>query len=541
MINFLVPRKRRKVATVASIPLFLGLLGQASGAHPIRFESWPTQGDEAEAHLNRGLQLAQTGQLTAAENELRQAVRLKPDDAEILSSLATVFAIERKFEESTPLFERALKLNPGDLRSRRHLAANLYQQHRYAEAGQNLRIVLKSEPADPQARMLLGLISEATGDDATAVTMLASFPELTREQPDSAVALAKSYYRTGDGARAAAILEALANGPLGPQGALLGAQVADEMRDYAAAAKLLNAIPAESPHHGTALYRLAAVKFHAKQYEECDKILQRLISAGKETDETLRLLGWCYHKRKLDEDAIRTFRQAVQFKPTEERNYLDLGMLLLEQRKFTAARELADRTVNAFPNSANALALLGSVEFATERFTDAVESYSRALELDRNDAEVVRRLAKAQAAAGMTDQAKATLQEAIQRFPKKAPFEVELAGVLLKENDWNPSSQTQAKQLLQAAAKHDPLMTEAQLQLGELALRQGKTDLAVSHLESAVKIAPDSARAHFALARAYRRAGRLEDAARETSLYEKLKQEDAIEAPGPASDAASSE
>jgi len=42
-----------------------------------------------------------------------------------------------------------------------------------------------------------------------------------------------------------------------------------------------------------------------------------------------------------------------------------------------------------------------------------------------------------------------------------------------------------------------------------------------------VRITPDSARAHFSLARGYRRAGRLEEAEKETALYEKLKQQDA--------------
>ena len=530
-----------KIPALVGLYLCLCVLGQTAGANPPRVGWWQEQSQGAEAHLDRGLQLAQAGQLPASENELRLALRLKPDDAEILSSLATVLAIEKQFEESTLLFKQALKLNAGDLRSRRHLAANLYQLHRYAEAGQNLKVVLKSEPADPQARIMLGLVSEAIGDYGTAVAMLASFPGLAGEQPEAALALARSYYRTGAKEKGAAILAGVANGPMGPQAGLLGAKVADDMRDYETAEKLLNAVPAEAPDHGTALYRLAAVKFHAKQYEECDRILQKLIGAGTKNGEILRLLGWSYHRRKQEDKAIATFRQAVEYEPTEERNYLDLGALMLEQRKFSAALELANRTVTAFPTSAHALALEGSVEFATERFIDAAKSYSRALKLDRNDPEIVRGLAKAQAAAGMSDQAKATLQDAIQRFPQKAPFEVELAEILLKESDWNAGSQSQAELLLQAAAKHDPMMVEAQSQLGELAVRQGKTGVAVIHLENAVKLSPDSARAHFALARGYRRAGRLEEAARETSLYEKLKQEGTDEPSKPTSDAASSE
>lgn len=540
MMSLLVPGTA-KIPALAGLCLCLCVLCQTAGAIPPHIGSWQKESREADAHLNRGLELAQAGNLPASESELRLALRLGPNNAEILSSLATILAIEKKFEESTHLFERALKLNPVDLRSRRHLAANLYQLHRYAEAGQNLKIVLKSEPADPQARIMLGLVSEAIGDYGAAVAILASVPGLAREQPEAALALARSYYRTGGRNKGAAVLADLGNGPFGPQGVLLGAKVADDMRDFATAEKLLNAVPADSPDHGTALYRLAAVKFHTKQYDECENILQKLISAGTRNDEILRLLGWSYHKRKRDDEAIATFRQAIEYKPTEEKNYLDLGALLLEQKKFSAALELARRAVTAFPTSAHALALVGSVEFTTERFIDAAKTYSRAMELDRDDAGIVRAFAKAQAAAGMSSQVKTTLQDAIQRFPQKAPFEVDLAGILLKENDWNASSQSQAEPLLKSAAKHDPLMAEAQSQLGELALRQGKTAVAVIHLENAAKLSPDSARAHFALARGYRRAGRLDEAVRETSLYEKLKEESADEPSKPASDAASSE
>jgi Tfp pilus assembly protein PilF len=515
-----------KLAIIARSSVFLALICQASAGIP--FLSTPDQSDPAELHLERGLQFAQAGELQSAEKELRTAVRLKPNDAEFLSSLATVLAIEKNFEESTSLFERALKLSPGDLRSRRHLAANLWQLRRYSEAKQNLKIVLRADPGDSQTKLLLGLVSEKSGDYAAAVTMFTAVPDLVRAQPEALVALAKSYYRIGERAKAADCLNELAKGPLGAQGSLLGAQVADDMRDYVTAERLLDTIPAEFSDRREARYRLAVVKFHTRQYEQSERILQRLIATGEKNGDVLRLLGWCYHKRNQDEDAIRTLREAVQLDPTDERNFLDLGRLLLDQRKFAAALELANRAVNAFPSSANALELLGSVEFATERFTDAVKTYSRSLSLDRSNTQAILGLAKAQAAAGMGDQAKKTLEEAIQRFPGSAAFEVELALLLLKENESrNSNSETRAGQLLQAAAKHDPTLAEAQAQLGELALRRGQTAVAVAHLENAARISPESARAHFALARGYRRAGRVEDAARETALYEKLKKEDA--------------
>jgi Tfp pilus assembly protein PilF len=60
---------------------------------------------------------------------------------------------------------------------------------------------------------------------------------------------------------------------------------------------------------------------------------------------------------------------------------------------------------------------------------------------------------------------------------------------------------------------------------------------AIQNLETAVKLDDSREDAHFALARAYRRAGRLQDAAREMQAYEKWKsQSENSQAAPPAQD-----
>ncbi len=59
--------------------------------------------------------------------------------------------------------------------------------------------------------------------------------------------------------------------------------------------------------------------------------------------------------------------------------------------------------------------------------------------------------------------------------------------------------------------------------LGNLALAKGETREALQHLETAVKLAPNSGKIRFALSRAYRRLGRREEAAKQLHYYEDLK------------------
>jgi Tfp pilus assembly protein PilF len=273
---------------------------------------------------------------------------------------------------------------------------------------------------------------------------------------------------------------------------------------------------------------LALVKFHAGKYRESEAILQDLRNEGQQTGDVLRLLGWCYQRQNHSDQAIAIFREAVRLNPSDEQNFLDLGALLLANRSFGPALELAKRTVDAFPASANALRLLGSIQLASEQFTDAMKTYSRALSLDSHNIAGILGLAKAQAGAGMEKDARATMETAGREFPGNAELELELALLLLKQGDaGDANSQARAEQLLRAAAKHEPTLAEPQIQLGELELLRGETKLALEHLQNAVKLSPESARAHFSLARGYRRAGRNEDAAKETALFDKLKKNEA--------------
>ncbi len=515
-----------RLSFVCAVCLLLARNGAAE------FASEVPQAGQAETHAENGLRLAQTGNLQLAEEELRKAVAMAPANAVFLSNLGTILAMEHKLEESTTFFQNALNLNPADLGARGYLAANLWQLHRYAEAKEQLRTLLKAIPEDKQASLLLGMVSENTGDYATAAKMLSMVPELVRGHSESMGALARSYYRIGEREKAKAWIEELQNHPGGAPAALLGAQIADEMRDYATAESVLESMQPSFADQAGLSYRLALVKFHAKQFAKSRAILQKLVDGGHKTGEIQRLLGWSFEQEGRYEEAVHQFREAIQLNPTEEQNYLDLGSILLTERRVAPALELARRTAGAFPQSPRAFSQQGSAELAAEQFHDAVESFTRALKLDANSMDATIGLAKAQAGVGQNSQAKITLESAIRRVPKNAAFELELALLLLKETEaGNASAQVRAEQLLHAAVEHDDELVEAQYQLGDMALRRGQGAEALVHLQKAAALAPRSAKVHFALSRAYRRLGKNVEASKEMELYETLKEKEAQRAP----------
>ena len=528
---------RYAFALVSSLCSLTFVSSSASSFCMYRVPSDKRQGDSAEEHAAKALQLAQAGDLQTAEEELRRAVSLGPENADFLQELGTVLAMEKKLEESTSLLERALRIDPGSLTARRYLAANLWQLHRFAEARQNLQALLKAKPGDPQALLLLGMVSENTGDYATAVKTLAAVPTLVRAQPESVAALARSYYHIGEVDKARLWLKDLLNHPVGAQAVLLGAQIADEMQDYQTAETLLVSSQSSFSDTATLKYWLALVRFHAKQFEQSEQLIRQLLDAGQQSAKIYRLLGWCLQEQHHYQDAVHAFQQAIDLEPTNETNYLDLGKILLTEGRLVPAIELTRRTTNAFPDSSQALLLRGSVELAATLFSDAVDSFSRTLQLDPASPDATLGLARAQFGAGMTQQARATLERAISDFPRNAPFELELAQLLLKEAETGDErAGTRAEQLLNSAVALDDTLAEAHYQLGELTLGRGQPQRALIHLQRAAKLKPASAKIHFALARAYRRLGKNEEAAKETALYDELKEKETPRAPDSSAD-----
>lgn len=484
-----------------------------------------TATSQADTHADKGLELAQAGNLAAAEVELKQAVELAPNDAGFLSSLGTVLAMEKKLDESSKFFERALKIAPEDLTARRYLAANLWQLHRYPEAKRNLEILLKRKPGDPQATLLFGMVSENMHDYSAAAKALAAVPTLVQQQPESIAALAHSYYRLNETDKARTTLQDLLTNSAGA--VLLGAHIADEEKDYGTAEKFLASLKPSFPDQPALSYEIARVQYHAGRFKECEQTQLDLIAAGHASARVYNLLGWCYDGLNQPKDAAQAMSEAIGLEPEIEQNYLDRGNILLAHHLLPAALDAAKQAAERFPKSAQALLLKGSIELNISQFPDAIASYSRVIELDKNSSDGRLGLAEAQSATGMADKAKASFKAGIKQFPKDARFKVQYALLLLKEAETGDSSaEAQAEELLKAAVALDPNSSEAHYQLGEMALKKGDAVDAAMHLHLAAKSNPRDSRVHFALAQTYRRLGRKEDASKEMDAYQKLKAEE---------------
>jgi tetratricopeptide (TPR) repeat protein len=110
-------------------------------------------------------------------------------------------------------------------------------------------------------------------------------------------------------------------------------------------------------------------------------------------------------------------------------------------------------------------------------------------------------------------------QRALELQPLHQPAMVQMAFEYLKRDQYND-----ALPLAERAVQLAPKMYPARNVLGRVLLELGQTDRAVKELEEGVRLAPSSPEMHFALARAYTRAGRKVDADREREMFKTLQE-----------------
>lgn len=172
------------------------LFGQkAAAGRPVRSSS--TQND-AESHVRTGAAHRSKGDIKAAIEEYRKAIRLKPDYAEAHSKLGAALCDSGDLDAGALECREAIRLKPDDFAAIYHLGNALYQKGDFSGAIAQYRAVIRLKPDLLEARNNLGNTLYRIRDLNGAI---AEFQELIQLAPtfwDAHNNLANALYEKGD-------------------------------------------------------------------------------------------------------------------------------------------------------------------------------------------------------------------------------------------------------------------------------------------------------------------------------------------------------
>ncbi len=219
-------------------------------------------------------------------------------------------------------------------------------------------------------------------------------------------------------------------------------------------------------------------------------------------------LGVGQEERRLDEEAARSYEEAIRLSPEFYLAHDGLGNLRFRQGRLDeAARELEEACQLA-PGVAVLHTNLGNVLCRQGKWDEAARQHERAIELAPDLSVARSNLGQVELERGNPDAAAARYREALRLWPGSAKAHAGLGHVLTQQGRLE-----EAVAHLREAVRRDPEFGRAHFLLGVALEQRGDAAGAARHFELATRFSPELAVAWFNLGMARDRQGRPADAA----------------------------
>jgi tetratricopeptide (TPR) repeat protein len=220
--------------------------------------------------------------------------------------------------------------------------------------------------------------------------------------------------------------------------------------------------------------------------------------------------------------AAEEYQRAAHMDPTEE-HLFDWGDNLLQLHAYEEATQVFTAGIERHPESARLHVGLGIAQYSRGQHEDAVKSLCRAADLAPSDPRPYQFLGEMY---GVAPTLAGEITERLARFakahPRNALAQFHYAMSLWKGQPSPPADLRQVEALLRRAVTLDPKLAKAFLELGILLSDQQRYQDAIQQLQSAARLEPDLAQAHYRLAQAYQRTGQKTLADKELEIFQRL-------------------
>jgi tetratricopeptide (TPR) repeat protein len=357
-------------------------------------------GPAADA-VNAGIVALGKGDLTQAERSFQQALKIKPDEPHALVLMADVALRRRNPAQALLYLRTAVDKNPKSAAAEEAMGRYLADQKQYAGAQSALEKSVQLDPKWIVARVTLGDFYLSRGRSTDALASYRAAVVAAPNSPDAHYSLAKGLEATGDqrsaeeefrtsvrvapqlplthialgdllartGRSDAGIAEYETAARLEPHSgqALARIGMAEQMRGHSDLAEQAyrKAILTE-PNQLVALNNLAWIDLQSPpKLDEALSFAQRAVQ-GAPTGQFLDTLGWVYHAKGNNQQAVITLKKAIAASPQDPEVHYHLAVVY----------EDSGRPVDALAEMNKSLAL-------KKDFPEAADAHKRAQELTK--------------------------------------------------------------------------------------------------------------------------------------------------------------
>ena len=385
----------------------------------------------------------------------------------------------------------------------------------------HLREVLQETPDNAEARYLLGLAYNTTGDFASAEKELRKALELRYDAVKVVPPLLKSLLAQGQFQKVLDEAHPEAGGDRRTEAELLTSRALAWIGTgrISEGGELLAKALQIQPEFADALLGQARIATVEKKFDEAARLIERAIASAPSSVDAWLMKG-DLHRMLRQNDAAAAYQKVLELNPDNLQARLSMVLLqiaagnlddagtqldrarkvapqvpivgymgaLIEYRRanYPAARDAVLQVLKVVPNHLPSVLLAGAIEYAQGSHTQAQSYLARVVTRAPSNLYARKLLVASLTRSGDTQRARDVLEAGLKQGPDDAEL-LALAGeVAMHSNDFARASEYFGK-----ATKADPKSAGARTGLAMSRLASGEADRALADLETAVQLDSD--------------------------------------------------
>lgn len=245
-----------------------------------------------QADANRIAEMLNAGQFRSAAKAARAAMKKYPREAFFANLAGIAQGQTGNHREAVPLFQKAMKLNPGFAEAGHNLVRALLTSGRLREARNVVDSLLKRHADDPELWYLRALVANAAGDGADRDAALDRAGRMTPKDHRIPLLRGTALFEAGHSPEAlAALQEARQLAPRDPEVLVQLSRPLGHLNRHEDALEAVEAALSAAPQDMDALHRRAVLLNEAGRRDEARAAWQTAVATSPEDAEALAALA----------------------------------------------------------------------------------------------------------------------------------------------------------------------------------------------------------------------------------------------------------
>jgi Flp pilus assembly protein TadD len=427
---------------------------------------------------------------------LLQLHRDEPSNPNLCQQIGVIYTQLNDLAHAEEFYREAVRLDPQFYAARKNHGIVLWFLNRKVESEHEFLVVTRARPADPVPHLYLGLAAAQRREFVQAKQEFVRAGTLASENPEVVQPVLESFLATHDLTFPTALL-----------------------------AKLNHA---EDPDREM-LSRVGALFLQYGYYDQAITALETVISARKESAETMRLLAKARDLQHKPELAYAAYSRAIEMDPNSEDGYLELAEFSSAHANDSYALQVVTRGLERVPQSPRLWFEQGILLDLIGDRSKAQASFSEAGKLKPDWNLPLLALGVSTLESGNAVEAASFFNKARTVDPNDARGWYLYALALSRGSADTDATRLSAIASLRKATELDPKNAASHALLGRFELGAGNSESASREWANALKLDPDNATALYQLSLLYRREGKTTRADELLKRFEQLKAEQATE------------